>query len=80
MISITQPIVSCALVDPTKVDVKPMTSTLIERTEALSGCTYKIKTPLSEHALLTPKSAQSFVKVASIKFQMFVKRIASFIT
>lgn len=51
MISITQPIVGYSIVDKTKVEFKPVVSTLIERTEALSGCTYKIKTPLSEHAL-----------------------------
>lgn len=49
MIQITQPIVGYSVVDSTaKVAMKPK---LIERTEALSGCTYKIKTPLSEHAL-----------------------------
>jgi len=52
MISINQPIVGYSLVDsiPEKAEVKQR-PTLIERTEALSGCTYKIKTPLSEHAL-----------------------------
>jgi hypothetical protein len=50
MITINQPIVSCSVVDPSKAKVE-VKSTLIERTEALSGCTYKIKTPLSEHAL-----------------------------
>jgi len=52
MIQITQPIVGYSVVDSVseKVDVKPIPA-LIERTEALSGCTYKIKTPLSEHAL-----------------------------
>lgn len=50
MIQINQPIVGYSVVDQPAVKpiVKP---TLIERTEALSGCTYKIKTPLSEHAL-----------------------------
>lgn len=48
MLQITQPIVGYSVVDSTKAEVKP---TLIERTEALSGSTYKIKTPLSEHAL-----------------------------
>jgi len=52
MISITQPIVGYSLVDsiPEKAEVQPLPA-LIQRTEALSGCTYKIKTPLSEHAL-----------------------------
>jgi len=52
MIQITQPIVGYSVVDSVseKVDVKPIPA-LIERTEALSGSTYKIKTPLSEHAL-----------------------------
>lgn len=50
MITINQPIVSCSVVDHSKAKVE-VKSTLIERTEALSGCTYKIKTPLSEHAL-----------------------------
>ena len=52
MISINQPIVGYSLVDPVsvKAEVKPLPA-LIQRTEALSGCTYKIKTPLSEHAL-----------------------------
>lgn len=50
MIQITQPIVGYSVVDQTKAKVE-MKPTLIERTEALSGSTYKIKTPLSEHAL-----------------------------
>lgn len=50
MISVNQPIVGYSMVDQTQsnVAVKP---SLIERTESLSGSTYKIKTPLSEHAL-----------------------------
>jgi len=52
MISINQPIVGYSLVDSVsvKAEVKPIPA-LIQRTEALSGSTYKIKTPLSEHAL-----------------------------
>lgn len=50
MISVNQSIVGYSMVDQTQsnVAVKP---SLIERTESLSGSTYKIKTPLSEHAL-----------------------------
>ena len=52
MICITQPIVSQSVVDSSEVkaDTK-LIPALIERSEVLSGCTYKIKTPLSEHAL-----------------------------
>ena len=52
MIQINSPIVQYSVVDNSEVkaEVKP-TPSLIERTYALSGCTYKIKTPLSEHAL-----------------------------
>jgi len=52
MIQINSPIVQYSVVDNSEVksEVKP-TPSLIERTDALSGCTYKIKTPLSEHAL-----------------------------
>jgi len=52
MICITQPIVSQSVVysSEVKADTK-LIPALIERSEVLSGCTYKIKTPLSEHAL-----------------------------
>jgi len=49
MVKINSPIVQYSVVDnEVKTEVKP---SLIERTDELSGCTYKIKTPLSEHAL-----------------------------
>lgn len=52
MICITQPIVSQSVVDSSEVMVDTkLIPALIERSEVLSGCTYKIKTPLSEHAL-----------------------------
>lgn len=52
MIAIHQSIIGYSVVDqtPVKAEAKPLPS-LIQRTEALSGSTYKIKTPLSEHAL-----------------------------
>ena len=49
MLKIDQKIVGYSVVE--KKDAPPMPKTLIQRPDTLSGMTYKIKTPLSDHAL-----------------------------
>ncbi len=53
-IAINQKIVGFSVVSPSTETPKPaqqIPATLLERPLALAGCTYKLKTPLAEHAL-----------------------------